>query len=290
MYIICLSDIGLDDTSLGRLISRMPEKSILLMEDIDVAMHQGLSREQPELESTKSHRKSSSESTNTNNITLSGLLNALDGVAAQEGRILFATTNKYSALDPALSRPGRMDIHIEFKNASRGQAVELFKRFFGHTSGSYGHETSLVKTAPGNGRMTTLEDTHNPGTHMIGSTGTLVSSKDARIVGLAHTERAPVLSEKDLQDLAESFAEAIPERAHSMASLQGYLMLYKCRPFDAVRETAAWIEKEKAAKKNQTNPIVGADPATLANVGSSTSYLASVSRFFLGDMPALLPQ
>ncbi|KAJ7934868.1 hypothetical protein B0H13DRAFT_1591288 [Mycena leptocephala] len=51
-------------------------------------------------------------------LSMSELLNALDGVGAQEGRILFATTNKYSALDPALCRPGRMDLHIEFKLAS----------------------------------------------------------------------------------------------------------------------------------------------------------------------------
>ncbi|KAH9022471.1 hypothetical protein EDB85DRAFT_136733 [Lactarius pseudohatsudake] len=43
-------------------------------------------------------------------LTLSGLLNALDGISAQEGLILFATTNRYHALDPALTRPGRMDM------------------------------------------------------------------------------------------------------------------------------------------------------------------------------------
>lgn len=44
-------------------------------------------------------------------VTLNRLLNALDGIGAQEGRILFATTDRYSALDPALVRPGRMDLH-----------------------------------------------------------------------------------------------------------------------------------------------------------------------------------
>ena len=63
-------------------------------------------------------------------VTLSGLLNALDGIGAREGRILYATTNVYTALDPALCRPGRMDLHIEFKLASKYQARELFKRFY----------------------------------------------------------------------------------------------------------------------------------------------------------------
>ncbi|KAF5328700.1 hypothetical protein D9619_011488 [Psilocybe cf. subviscida] len=65
-----------------------------------------------------------------NTLSLSGLLNALDGVAASEGRLLFATTNHLERLDPALSRPGRMDVWVEFKNASRWQAEALFRNFF----------------------------------------------------------------------------------------------------------------------------------------------------------------
>ena len=51
-------------------------------------------------------------------LTLSGLLNAIDGVVAQEGRLLFMTTNRINALDPALIRPGRIDVRIEFCYAS----------------------------------------------------------------------------------------------------------------------------------------------------------------------------
>ncbi|KAJ4471204.1 hypothetical protein C8R41DRAFT_870651 [Lentinula lateritia] len=65
-----------------------------------------------------------------NTLSLSGLLNALDGVAAAEGRLLFATTNHLDHLDPALSRPGRMDVWIDFKNASKWQAEALFRNFF----------------------------------------------------------------------------------------------------------------------------------------------------------------
>ena len=42
-----------------------------------------------------------------NRVTLSGLLNALDGVASSEGRIVFMPTNYVDRLDPALIRPGR---------------------------------------------------------------------------------------------------------------------------------------------------------------------------------------
>ena len=47
--------------------------------------------------------------------TLSGLLNTLDGVASQEGRILIMTTNHAEKLDDALIRPGRVDKKLEFR-------------------------------------------------------------------------------------------------------------------------------------------------------------------------------
>lgn len=45
-----------------------------------------------------------------NRVTLSGLLNCLDGVTSTEARILFMTTNYLDRLDPALIRPGRVDV------------------------------------------------------------------------------------------------------------------------------------------------------------------------------------
>ena len=63
-------------------------------------------------------------------ISFSGLLNALDGVAAQEGRAIFMTTNHPDRLDPALIRPGRADVHVELGLVGAGAARALFLRFF----------------------------------------------------------------------------------------------------------------------------------------------------------------
>lgn len=63
-------------------------------------------------------------------VTLAGLLNALDGINAAEGRLFFASTNHIERLDPALLRPGRLDVHIRFGYATKWQAEMLFKRFF----------------------------------------------------------------------------------------------------------------------------------------------------------------
>jgi len=64
-------------------------------------------------------------------VTFSGFLNALDGVASGEERIIFLTTNHISRLDPALIRPGRVDFTQLFDDATPTQARELFIRFYG---------------------------------------------------------------------------------------------------------------------------------------------------------------
>ncbi|KAG1229889.1 hypothetical protein G6F68_019341 [Rhizopus microsporus] len=63
-------------------------------------------------------------------ITFSGLLNALDGVASAEERIIFLTTNHVEKLDPALIRPGRVDLKEYLGNASDYQIRKMFLRFY----------------------------------------------------------------------------------------------------------------------------------------------------------------
>lgn len=56
---------------------------------------------------------SSIKYTSSNSLTLSSLLNIMDGVSEDDGRILIMTSNHWSKLDPALVRPGRIDIEVE---------------------------------------------------------------------------------------------------------------------------------------------------------------------------------
>jgi len=64
-------------------------------------------------------------------VTFSGFLNALDGVASGEERIIFMTTNHVEKLDPALIRPGRVDLIEKIDDATPEQARILFDRFYG---------------------------------------------------------------------------------------------------------------------------------------------------------------
>lgn len=63
-------------------------------------------------------------------LTFSGLLNALDGVASSEERILFMTTNHLNRLDDALIRPGRVDYKQYIGHATDIQLQLMFIRFF----------------------------------------------------------------------------------------------------------------------------------------------------------------
>lgn len=63
-------------------------------------------------------------------ITFSGFLNGLDGVVSGEERIVFMTTNHAENLDPALVRPGRVDLAALIDNAVPEQAKALFLHFY----------------------------------------------------------------------------------------------------------------------------------------------------------------
>jgi len=240
------------------------EKCIALMEDIDAAFSLTINREtnnspkdgdkdddsdsdndkgkdkgkDKDMDpSTSTKTPAGLPTTRTSGITLSGLLNALDGVGAQEGRILFATTNKYHSLDPALCRPGRMDIHMEFKLASRHQARELFRRFYMSNSELEEEDGYSIESERADRNDILIGDT------LVSDTKT---TDDTSIrEGHAGRHAMRVLLPGELEKFAEEFADAIPVGEFSMASLQGYLMKYKVNPEIAVKEAAMWVTKER---------------------------------------------
>lgn len=66
-----------------------------------------------------------------NELKLSDLLEALDGVLEMNGRMLIMTTNHLEKLDPALIRPGRVDTSLEFKRCNKKAIGQFFESFFG---------------------------------------------------------------------------------------------------------------------------------------------------------------
>jgi len=63
-------------------------------------------------------------------LSLSCLLNILDGILEAPGRIIIMTTNHPQLLDKALIRPGRIDLICEFTNCTNAMVVEFIEKFY----------------------------------------------------------------------------------------------------------------------------------------------------------------
>ncbi|ODA84066.1 hypothetical protein RJ55_02584 [Drechmeria coniospora] len=129
VYIAHIHDAS--DQTLKSLFSKLPQRCVVLLEDIDAV---GITRSSKGLQ----------EAATTWAGTLSGLLNILDGVSSQEGRLLIMTTNHVENLDEALIRPGRVDLKAGFQladaNAIRRIFAFVFHQDTTEASTSRGHE------------------------------------------------------------------------------------------------------------------------------------------------------
>jgi hypothetical protein len=64
-------------------------------------------------------------------LTLSILLNLLDGILETPGRIIIMTSNYPELLDKALIRPGRIDLICKFRNCSNEMICDFLEKFYG---------------------------------------------------------------------------------------------------------------------------------------------------------------
>ncbi|KAJ6851335.1 uncharacterized protein M6B38_263060 [Iris pallida] len=100
------------NSSLKRLLVGMSNKAILVVEDIDCSLD--LQKREAEEDDSAAAAAGGGPGKSDEQVTLSGLLNFVDGLwsSCGEERIIVFTTNYKDRLDPALLRPGRMDMHV----------------------------------------------------------------------------------------------------------------------------------------------------------------------------------
>ena len=124
-----------NDRNLVNAVNQVPANSVLLFEDIDCTTG-AESREGAGSRSDQSGQASlgTKENGTQNGVTLSGLLNVLDGFCAPHGVLFVMTTNHLEKLDEALLRPGRIDYRLFLGRASDHQKVVLYRRFFPESS------------------------------------------------------------------------------------------------------------------------------------------------------------
>ena len=158
---------------------------------------------------------------------------------------IFKQTNFVDSLDPAILRPGRIDRKIQYKLATKQQAIALFIRFY-------------------------------PESHT-----TLKSKENEKIISFSSPEEKI----QAIRTMAEQFAESVPEHEFSTAELQGYLLTCKKEPELAVQGVLEWVlqerkereerevrEAEKKAKSLEARDVRGANQlqGSLARLGIMT--------------------
>ena len=130
IYVVNLTEFN--DRSLKTAMNNIAEDSVVLFEDID-SMKVGHRRAALDARRELPERESGGEKADalaSFGVTLSGLLNVLDGFHAPENVVFMMTTNAMDMLDPALLRPGRIDYKLFMGEAAESQRVELYRRFF----------------------------------------------------------------------------------------------------------------------------------------------------------------
>jgi chaperone BCS1 len=123
LYYLNLGGVD-DDKELMNLLSsgRNWKKTLLVIEDFD-ATGVKVARKEEDTEGKQTTEKKG--------VTLSALLNSLDGLIAPDGLVVVATTNYPERLDPALVRPGRFDIRVHLGPLDYPQ-FDAMARLFGH--------------------------------------------------------------------------------------------------------------------------------------------------------------
>ncbi|KAK9119514.1 hypothetical protein Scep_017607 [Stephania cephalantha] len=137
-----------DNTELRKLLIEVSSKSIIVIEDIDCSLDltgqrkkkkrkrdeddeedEEEEKKDPEMKEAKKEMQNDKQS----KVTLSGLLNFIDGLwsACGDERLLVFTTNHVDDLDPALIRRGRMDKHIELSYCTFEAFKVLAKNYLG---------------------------------------------------------------------------------------------------------------------------------------------------------------
>lgn len=144
VYALNLGSIR-SDTDLINAVTSVPENAILLIEDIDAAQH---------------NRATKGDGESEPSVTMSGLLNAIDGVFSRDGRVLIMTTNHPEKLDVALKRPGRADRIEELQALEPAEALVMCRQFLGVGAGDAFAKTISGTVLPANLQRQLLQEHH----------------------------------------------------------------------------------------------------------------------------------
>jgi chaperone BCS1 len=230
IYILNLSSPMATEDNVSSLFASLPRKCVVLLEDIDSA---GLTHTRdaaspvsgavaaPPPPPGAGGKPGDAPPPAASRLSLSGLLNILDGVASQEGRVLIMTTNHLDKLDKALIRPGRVDMTVQFGKSDAQMSAAIFRAIYspyaGEDTPAYAEKTKSKEAADDKA---------------------VVSNDEAAAAA-------------KIDDLADAFAKNIPELEFSPAEIQGLLLRHKRDPVAAINSAEEWVVRTRQEKEEK---------------------------------------
>jgi chaperone BCS1 len=116
---VCILNLSnMSDATLLKSMLTAPKNAFIVLEDVDAAT------------STHDRKSLTADKDGTHFLTLSGILNALDGIQTLSGNVVFMTTNYLERLDSALLRPGRVDHIVELPYINAVTVQRYFERLY----------------------------------------------------------------------------------------------------------------------------------------------------------------
>ena len=123
----CMTDLIMERNVKNGICNESDNSNTLTKDELLEAIQNGYSEKNGS--SSNSFMKSNNGDQN-DKITLSFILNIIDGIRETPGRILVITSNHYDKIDKALIRPGRIDMTLEMKNASIPVIEDVVRHYY----------------------------------------------------------------------------------------------------------------------------------------------------------------
>lgn len=126
LYILNLKEYNVE--KIKGMVRKIPSNSIVFLDEIDMNIHNDRVIQDIKREENKDDKKNMKS---CGTFPMSGLMEILDGYEYLNGCLIFLTTNHKEVLDPALIRPGRIDIHFHLDKLNNEDIQITIKNFTG---------------------------------------------------------------------------------------------------------------------------------------------------------------
>jgi chaperone BCS1 len=148
------------------------------------------------------------------------------------------TTNCLPKMDPALIRPGRVDLQIKFTLATHDQIYDIFNRMYS-TEAHIARSQQMCQS--------TATDTH-----VSKTTYNDVHSLDPTLTSLnigSFEPKEGVVSSDRLDNMAKEFASKVPSGTFSPAEIQGFLLGRMADPVSTLQDVDQWVSEQLKTQK-----------------------------------------